>query len=273
MTVADQVDFPPKTDVLGIGVSRTSYQEATDLILQCAKLGRSCTVAATNVHSITTGYLEPEGHGRVLRHFSLVTPDGQPIRWALNLLRKRGESPLEDRVRGPQLMLEVCARAAQENVSIFLYGSTEKVLEELQNNLRKMFPDLVIAGSISPPFRPLSSEEDRADMTQILSSGAQIIFVSLGCPRQEAWGLEHAQILPYPILCVGAAFDFHAGNIPEAPEWMQRVGLEWFYRLYQEPGRLWKRYILLNPLYLVLLFLQVLKLLPVPSFGSITVEK
>jgi N-acetylglucosaminyldiphosphoundecaprenol N-acetyl-beta-D-mannosaminyltransferase len=257
---------PLKTNVLGIGVSRTNYQECTDFIIQCAKLQQCCTVAATNVHSITTGYLEPKGHGYVLRHFTLVTPDGQPIRWALNLLGKPGEEKLRDRVRGPQLMLDVCQRAATENISVFLYGSTEKVLADLQINLKQRFPQLKIAGAISPPFRPLSFEEDAVYMEQIHNSGARIILVSLGCPRQEAWAFEHRQVLPYPLLCVGAAFDFYAGNVPEAPEWMQKVGLEWFYRLYKEPRRLWKRYVLLNPLYLLLLSLQLLHLLPVDKY-------
>lgn len=251
-----------KTNVLGIGVCRTNYIECTELIIASAKQHQSCTVAATNVHSITTGYLDPKGHGLALRNFTLVTPDGQPIRWALNLLRKPHEQYLRDRVRGPQLMLNVCQRAEAENISIFLYGSTESVLEKLQLNLHEMFPKLVIAGAVSPPFRPLTPEEDAAYVEQILKSGAGIVFVSLGCPRQEWWAFEHKESLPRPLLCVGAAFDFYAGNVPEAPEWMQAVGLEWLYRFYQEPRRLWQRYLLLNPLYLILLFLQVINLLP-----------
>lgn len=263
MNYQDLLLPPSKTSVLGIGVSRTNYKECTELIIKSAKLHRYCAVAATNVHSITTGYLDPKGHGFALRHFTLVTPDGQPIRWALNLLRKRDEAVMRDRVRGPQLMIDVCRRAEAENISIFLYGSTESVLEKLQSNLYKMFPKLIIAGAISPPFRPLTPEEDAAYIDQILSSGAGVVFVSLGCPRQEKWAFEHEKVLPRPILCVGAAFDFHAGNIPEAPVWMQAIGLEWLYRLYQEPRRLWKRYLLLNPLYLILLFLQIINLLPV----------
>lgn len=253
---------PSKTNVLGIGVSRTNYRESTELIIASAKLHQSCTVAATNVHSITTGYLDPKGHGLALCHFTLVTPDGQPIRWALNLLRKPDEQVLGDRVRGPQLMLDVCQRAEAENISIFLYGSTESVLENLQSNLHEMFPKLIIAGAVYPPFRTLTPEEDAAYIQQILASGAGIVFVSLGCPRQEWWAFEHRESLPRPLLCVGAAFDIHAGNVSQAPEWMQAIGLEWLYRFYQEPRRLWKRYLLLNPLYLILLFLQLINLLP-----------
>ncbi len=254
---------PPKTNLLGIGISRTNYQESTDFIIQSAKLSQSCNVAAVNVHSITTAYLNEQGHGDVLRNFTLLTPDGQPVRWGINLFRQRGDKYLKERVRGPQLMLDVCDRAAFENISIFLYGARQEVLDQLQMTLKTKFPTLKIAGVISPPFRPLTPEEDAAYVEEIRSSGADIVFVSLGCPRQELWAFKHSDRLSCPILCVGAAFDFHAGNIPEAPEWMQIWGLEWFFRFYQEPKRLWKRYLLLNPLFILLVFLQLIKLLPV----------
>lgn len=253
---------PHKTSVLGIGVSRTNYRECTEYILQSAQQQQVCTVAASNVHSITSAYLDPEGYGYQLNHFTIVAPDGQPIRWALNLLRKPHESFLHDRVRGPELMLQVCAAAAQAGVSIFLYGSTEQVLETLQIELPSHYPQLKIAGTISPPFRTLTPEEDAQYIQEIRNSGAGILFVSLGCPRQEIWAFEHAHLLDCPILCVGAAFDFHSGNIPEAPNWMQSFGLEWLFRLCQEPKRLWRRYLLLNPLYTLLLILQLFKLLP-----------
>jgi exopolysaccharide biosynthesis WecB/TagA/CpsF family protein len=254
--------FPSKTSILGIPVSRTTYQECTELIIQSAKLHKLCTVAATDVHSIMTGYLHPKNHGYYLKNFTLVTPDGQPVRWALNLLRRKGEHFLCDRVRGPELMLRLCERAAAEGISIFLYGSKESVLENLQINLRKKFPNLIIAGAISPPFRPLSTEEDAAYIEQIRQSGAGILFVALGCPVQEAWAFEHSKQLETPVVCVGAAFDMHAGKVHQAPIWMQRFGLEWFYRFLQEPTRLWKRYLIINPLYLVFLVLQILNLLP-----------
>ncbi len=262
---------PIKTNILGIGVSRTKYKDCTDLIIQSAQSRQSCTVAAVNVHSITSGYLDPDGHGYQLNQFTLVAPDGQPVRWALNLLRNRDEEILPERVRGPELMLNICEQAAAKEISIFLYGSTEAVLETLQKNLQEKFPSLMIAGAVSPPFRPLTPQEDAAYTKQIRESGAGIVFVSLGCPRQEAWAFNHRHQLDCPIVAVGAAFDFHSGNIPEAPFWMQSLGLEWLFRFLQEPKRLWKRYWLLNPLYLILLGLQLLKLLPVEQ-DSIEVE-
>lgn len=254
---------PSKTNVLGIGVSRTNYQECTEYIIQSARQHQPCTVAPTPVHGIMTGYLDPKGHGYRLNKFTIVTPDGQPVRWAMNLLRKKSEKALRDRVYGPTLMLHICDRAAAEKMSIFLYGSTLTVLEKLQLSLKKKFPNLIIAGAISPPYRTLTQEEDAAYIEQIRESGASIVFLGLGCPRQEAWAFEHSHQLNCPIICVGAAFDFHSGNVRQAPPWMQRSGLEWFFRFTQEPIRLWQRYLLLNPLYLILLGLQLLKLLPV----------
>ena len=252
-----------QTSILGIGVRRTTYEECTDFIIEKAKLRQTCTVAEVNVHSLTSGYLSPKGHGYYLNHFTLVLPDGQPIRWALNLFRQSGEKFLKDRIRGPELMLRLCQRAADQGISIFLYGSTPSVLEKLQINLKNQFPNLMIAGAISPPFRPLTLAEDTEYVERISDSGAGIVFVGLGCPRQEKWAFLHSNDLNCPIVCVGAAFDMHAGQVQEAPLVWQKCGLEWLYRFCQEPTRLWKRYLLLNPLFMILVALQYLKLLPV----------
>lgn len=256
---------PKKTSVLGIGVSRTNYYDCTEFIIKSAKLRQSCTVAPTPVHGIMTGYLDPKGHGDRLNQFTLVVPDGQPVRWAMNLFRQTDEVPLKDRVYGPTLMLHLCASAANENIGIFLYGSSTEVLGQLAKNLKEKFPNLTIAGAISPPFRPLTPEEDAEYTQKIRESGAGIVFIGLGCPRQEAWAFKHSQQLNCALVCVGAAFDFHAGNIPQAPPWMQKAGLEWLFRLRQEPLRLWQRYVFLNPLYLILLFLQLINLLPLSA--------
>ncbi len=251
-----------KTSVLGIGVNRTTYQESTELIIESAKNRKSLPVAAVNVHSLTEAYLDGKGHGYRVKQFPLVVPDGQPVRWAMNILRQPGEKSLRDRVRGPELMLRLCKRAAEEGISVFFYGSTKSVLKNLRINLTRKFPNLIVAGAISPPFRTLSPEEDAEHIRQISQSGAGIVFVSLGCPKQEKWAFEHRDKLDCPILCVGAAFDMHAGNLPEAPILMQDLGLEWLYRFVREPVRLWKRYMLFNPIYVILLCLQLMKLLP-----------
>lgn len=260
--------YPMKTNILGIGISRTNYEESTNLIISSAKCQQCLTVAAVNVHSITEGYLDSGGHGKVLRNFALVAPDGQPVKWAVNLFRKRGQEPLKDRVRGPQLMLDVCEQAAREGIGIFLYGSKKSVLEKLEESLKEKFPELIISGSVSPPFRNLTEEEEAEYIRKIRASGASIVFVSLGCPKQEAWAFRHRNVLPYPLICVGAAFDFYAGNIPEAPVLMQNLALEWLYRLYKEPKRLFWRYSFYNSLYLILLLLQLIGCLPKRDYGD-----
>ncbi len=256
---------PNKISVLGIGVSHTNYLDCTEFIINSIKLQQSCTVAPTPVHGIMTGYLDPKGHGDRLNQFTLVVPDGQPVRWAMNLLREPEQAYLSDRVYGPTLMLRICSAAANENIGIFLYGSTSEVLVNLQQNLQAKFPNLTIAGTISPPFRPLTPEEDATYIQKIKDSRAGIVFIGLGCPRQEAWAFQHRQQLNCALVCVGAAFDFHAGNVSQAPSWMQKIGLEWLFRFLQEPTRLWQRYVFLNPLYLILLSLQLMRLLPLKT--------
>ncbi|MCG5056559.1 MAG: WecB/TagA/CpsF family glycosyltransferase [Limnoraphis sp. WC205] len=253
-----------KYNLLGIKVNAIDYESAVNQVMNAAKNQQSMIVAAQPVHGIMTAVLDKAYRYR-LNRFDLVCPDGQPVRWALNLLYKTN---LKDRVYGPNLTLYICEKAAQQDTGIFLYGSTPKVLEKLESNLIQKFPTLKICGSISPPYRPLTIEEDAAFIQQIQTSEARIVFVGLGCPRQETWAFEHRDLLNCPILCVGAAFDFHAGNIPQAPSWMQRGGLEWAFRLWQEPKRLWKRYVFLNPLYLILLFLQLIRVLPIEKWSK-----
>jgi exopolysaccharide biosynthesis WecB/TagA/CpsF family protein len=180
----------------------------------------------------------------------MLTPDGQPVRWGLNLLHEIG---LTDRVYGPTLMLRICEAAAADDQPIYLYGSRPAVLERLVKRLPEAVPGLKIAGFHSPPFRPLTPAEDAADIQAIKASGARILFVGLGCPRQEAWAFTHRDQLAVPIVCVGAAFDFHAGTLRQAPAWMQAHGLEWLFRLVMEPRRLWRRYTKHIPIYLFLL--------------------
>jgi len=179
------------------------------------------------------------------------------VRWALNWLHKIA---LPDRVYGPTLMLKVCDRAAQAGLPIYLYGSQSTVLAALQTNLQTRFPQLLVAGYQPSKFRQVSEQEQAEIAEGIRASGAAIVFVGLGCPRQEVWVYENRDLIGVPCLAVGAAFDFHAGLLPQAPAWMQKRGLEWLFRMVQEPSRLWKRYVFLNPAYLVLLLLQVLKL-------------
>lgn len=245
-----------KHSVLGVEVDALDYEAATERILTAALAQQSLAVTALAVHGVMTGVLDPEQKYR-LNSLDLVVPDGQPVRWALNWLHK---AALPDRVYGPTLMLKVCDLAAQRRLPIYLYGSTPDVLDALEANLIQRFPQLQIAGTQPSRFRQVTAEEQQEIAKDIQRSGAAIVLVGLGCPRQEVWVYENRDLIGLPCLAVGAAFDFHAGLLPQAPYWMQKRGLEWLFRMMQEPGRLWRRYVFLNPAYVALLLLQILRL-------------
>jgi exopolysaccharide biosynthesis WecB/TagA/CpsF family protein len=241
--------WPRKVDLFGVGVSVTTYDEAVALVLDAAEHRRRAIVACQAVHAVVTA-----GRDAMLRmmvnDFELVTPDGQPVRWAMNLLHAAG---LSQRVYGPELMLRLCEGAAERGIGVYLYGGTPEVLDKLQANLSNVFPTLRIVGAESPPFRDLSDAEDRAVIERIDSSGAGIAFIGLGCPKQDRFAHAHRASICSVQVCVGAAFDFHAGVKPMAPDWMQRHGLEWLFRFAQEPRRLWRRYLVTNSWFLAML--------------------
>jgi N-acetylglucosaminyldiphosphoundecaprenol N-acetyl-beta-D-mannosaminyltransferase len=238
--------WPPRFDLFGVRVSATTYDEACDAILTAVHAGRPSVVSLHAVHAIVTSSTDPELRRKV-NDFDMVGPDGQPVRWALNRLYSVG---LPDRVYGPEMMLRLCARAAAEGVAVYLYGSSPAVIEALCESLPRRFPGLVIAGAESPPFRELSAQEDEAMVARINASGAGIVFIGLGCPKQDHFAFDHRGRIRGVQVCVGAAFDFHAGKKKIAPAWMQRRGLEWLFRLSQEPRRLWRRYLVTNTLFL-----------------------
>ena len=254
-----------KKNILGILVDTVDYDATTKLILEAADVGGKLAVSALAVHGLMTGVLDKE-HKYRLNSLDLVVPDGQPVRWALNWLYAAG---LKDRVYGPNLTLRLCEKAAEKKVPVFFYGSRPEVLTLLCSNLQTMFPNLIIAGTLPSFFRPISNEEKIQVVASIRHSGARIIFVGLGCPRQEVWIYEFREALSMPLIAIGAAFDFHAKVIPQAFPFMQKLGLEWFYRLMMEPRRLWKRYLLLNPLYLYYLILQYFNLMVLEPTDSI----
>ncbi len=245
-----------KRNILGILVDAVDYESSVSAILIAARAHIPYSVSALAVHGVMTGIQDAFQRYR-LNHLDLLVPDGQPVRWGLNWLHHVG---LVERVYGPNLMLAVCSRAAEEHLPVYFYGSRPQVLAALCANLQQRFPQLIIAGQSPSLFRKSTQEEKKAIIQRILKSGSAITFVGLGCPRQEIWIYEYCAHLSQPTIAVGAAFDFHAGMLPQAPEWMQKSGLEWFFRLTREPGRLWKRYLLLNPWYLALLVQQKLNL-------------
>ena len=241
-----------KHNLLGILVDAVDYEAAVNRILDAARAHRGAAVSALAVHGVMTGVLDPT-HRYRLNRFDLIVPDGQPVRWALNLIHSAG---LEDRVYGPELTLRVCQRAAEEQAPVFFYGSTQPVLERVQSNLLKRFPKLKIAGMEPSKFRRLAQQEAFELSLRIRRSGATIVFAGLGCPRQETWAYEFRDLLGMPILAVGAAFPFIAGELRQAPPKLQRLGMEWFFRVCMEPKRLWRRYALLNPAYVALVGMQ-----------------
>lgn len=241
-----------KNNVLGVLVDATTYDEAAGAVLSAARDGRPFALTALAVHGVMTG-VQDKAHGARLNSYDMITPDGQPVRWALNWLHAAG---LTDRVYGPTLTLRVLQAAADEGLPVYLYGSTDDTLERLVPRLTAMFPALKIAGREPSKFRAARPGEDAEIADRIKSSGARIVLVGLGCPRQEAFVYAMRPLLAMPQLAVGAAFDYHAGLLRTPPSWMQRHGLEWLWRLGLEPARLWKRYLVLNPAYLIRLGLQ-----------------
>jgi len=241
-----------KKNVLGVLVDAVDYEAATDMILAAARERRRYAVTALAVHGVMTGVLD-RAHNARLNSFDLVTPDGQPVRGALNLLHHAG---LADRVYGPELTLRVLRGAAAEGLPVYLYGSTEPTLERLSAALHKQLPELEIVGSEPSKFR-LAAEGEAAEIAaRIRDSGARVVLVGLGCPRQEQFVYAMRPLVDAPLLAVGAAFDYHAGQLRKPPPWMQKRGLEWLWRLGLEPRRLWRRYLLLNPAYLARLTAQ-----------------
>jgi exopolysaccharide biosynthesis WecB/TagA/CpsF family protein len=244
-----------KKNLLGVLVDAVDYESAIGRIANAATARMPYGVTALAVHGVMTGVGDQIQRYRI-NALDLVTPDGQPVRWGLNLIHRVG---LRERIYGPKLMLGVCERASREGLPVYFYGSRAEVLVRLVNNLKSRFPTLQIAGTESSRFGQISPREKEEIVSRIVSSGAKITFVGLGCPRQEVFVFEYRQSLRMPVVAVGAAFDYHAGVLKEPTQKIQKLGMQWAYRLAQDPRGLWKRYLLLNPIYLFLLSLQATK--------------
>lgn len=247
--------WPDRKPVLGVNVSVTTYGEETDCVIRAAKARTSSCVTHLAVHGLVTGALDG-GLRRRLNAFDLVAPDGMPVKTALNVLFGAG---LPEHTRGPESTLRICERAAAESIGVYLYGSAPDTVSALRRNLLAKYPGLAVAGAEPSLFRPLTRDEDEALAGRINASGAGIVLLGLGCPLQEHFAYEHRGRISAVMVCVGAAFDFHAGVKKPAPEWMQRNALEWLFRLGQEPGRLWKRYLYTNSLFMLLFAAQYAK--------------
>lgn len=234
--------MPDRKSVIGVPVSVTDYAETVEVLLDAAVMRRPLCVTALAVHGVVEAVRDPEMRDAIAA-FDIVTPDGQPVRMALNLLHR---AQLQDRVYGPTLMLNLCEAAAARGVPIYLYGSTEETVTALGARLSERFAGLQVAATEPSLFRPIEPEESAALAARIEASGAGLVFIGLGCPRQEKFAHAHCDLIGVPQICVGAAFDFHAGTKKQAPAWMQRNSLEWLFRLVQEPRRLAGRYLYTN---------------------------
>lgn len=231
--------------ILGVSIDALGWDEILQQITIWAAAHESRTICACNVHSLITADTDPD-FKKALLHADLSTPDGAPVAWAL---RHMG-FPEQQRINGPDLMWKYAGLAEQKGQAIFLFGSNEQTLAKLSAALRLSFPCLRIAGTHAPPFQKTTTlEENPADTSLINRSGAHVVFVGLGCPKQEKWMDAHRHKINAVMIGVGAAFDYHAGVIKRAPLWWQHHGLEWLYRLCSEPRRLFKRYFLTNTLF------------------------
>lgn len=245
-----------KRDLLGVLVDAVDYDAAVSRVVQRARAGLPMAVSALAVHGVMECVADGEMRHRV-NSLDLVTPDGQPVRWALDLLHR---TALPDRCYGPTFMLRLCEAAAREGLPVYLYGSTDEVVRRLEDNLRARFPGLPVAGRTPSAFAQVGPERLDEIATRIRGSGARLVFVGLGCPRQEVFAYEMRERLGVPLIAVGAAFEYHAGIRREPPAWVQRAGLQWLWRLAEDPRRLWRRYARTNPRFVGLVALQALSL-------------
>jgi N-acetylglucosaminyldiphosphoundecaprenol N-acetyl-beta-D-mannosaminyltransferase len=243
-SLPDPIPITATDRVLGVPLGLIDYERTLKWIDAMAAEREHGYVCVCNVHTVMASQEDPELRSALLGA-SLNVPDGQPLVWALNAL---GHS-LSDRVYGPELMARACARAASSGQRFYLYGGrNQAALVQLALNLRQRYPGIRIVGGYSPPHRPLTDEEEAAVIAEINDASPDVVWVGIGVPKQEKWMAKLRPSLDAPLLIgVGAAFDFHAGLVPQAPPWLQRVGLEWAYRLVHEPRRLWRRYLRYNP--------------------------
>lgn len=230
--------------VLGAFIDAATFESCINTVARWAEARQSRYLCFCNVHAVVE-MQRNRGLEQALSEADMVLPDGMPVAW---MLRRLGFSR-QERINGPDFMHKYCEYAEKHGKSIYFYGSTSNTLAALKCWAALEFPDLKIAGSISPPFRDLTPEEDETVIRHINASGAGVLFVGLGCPKQEQWMAAHRDRIHAVMVGVGAAFDYHAGTLKRAPLWMQRTGLEWLYRLCCEPRRLWKRYLVTNTLF------------------------
>jgi N-acetylglucosaminyldiphosphoundecaprenol N-acetyl-beta-D-mannosaminyltransferase len=249
-----------RANVLGVGISAINLPQAVELILDAVQNNRKGYVAVTGVHGVSEAQTDLEFRN-ILNNAFLNTPDGMPMSWVGRLQGFREM----DRVYGPDLMLELAAASSSGDVRHFFYGGGPGVADALKESLEARFPGFTACGTYTPPFRPLNAEEEGDLVRQMSGCRPDICWVGLSTPKQERFMAAYLSKLPVKIMIgVGAAFDMHSGRTKQAPFWMQRTGLEWFFRLTQEPKRLWRRYMVNNPLFVMRIVAQLTKIRAYP---------
>ncbi|HWH70561.1 MAG TPA: WecB/TagA/CpsF family glycosyltransferase [Candidatus Sulfotelmatobacter sp.] len=253
LTSKPRVEAPSRVNVLGVALSAINLDSATALVAQALEQKTRGYVCVSGVHGVSEAQSDPVLR-QILNQACLNTPDGMPMVW---MGRLQGFNDM-DRVYGPDLMLRVCELSPARGFTHFLYGGAPGVAEELKGRLEQRFPGLQIVGTYTPPFRPLTPEEGQDLAQRVAALKPDVFWVGLSTPKQERFMAQYWQKLDATLFFgVGAAFDFHAGRVRQAPRWMQRSGLEWLFRLGCEPRRLWKRYLKNNPLFLLRAFGQL----------------
>ncbi|MBD2196685.1 WecB/TagA/CpsF family glycosyltransferase [Calothrix parietina] len=253
--------------ILGMKVNVINYKDATRQVIKFAKARKSSYVFLANVHMVMEAYDSAEFR-QIVNAADIVTPDGKPLSWSLQALGATNQQ----QVCGRELTLQILKAAALSRISVGFYGSSKNVLSALVTKMKQNYPDINIAYAYSPPFRSLTPQEKDDVIQEIKSTGVQILFVGLGCPKQERWIAQHKNQIPAVMLGIGGAFDMLAGAKPQVPCWMQNIGLEWLFRLCLEPRRLWYRNFRHSPRFIVMFARQILKLililalLPAPAF-------
>ena len=239
--------------IIGAPIVVGSIDSISEVLIQEGQASFSGYVCISNVHMVTTA--KKNVALRSAMDAAMVnTSDGMPLVWGL---RMQGFNQAQ-RVSGPDLMIKICEKAQSSNLPVYFYGGSPSVVEVMKTKLSKYFPDLILAGIESPPILLDQPEVDPKVVGKIKNSGAKIVFVGLGCPKQELWMHSYSPHIPAVLIGVGAAFDFFSGRVKRAPLWIQKIGLEWFYRLCSEPQRLWKRYLVTNSMFIYYLLREII---------------
>lgn len=249
----DKIEKKNRVRVVSLFPDVVNHERVIEKIAELVERGNGGYVCFSTVHMVMESH-DDKTFGAKVNDADLIVTDGMPLVWMQKFQGKDAAS----RVRANDLMISLCAYAERENLKVGFYGGKQEVIDGILKRAENDFPNLQISYAFSPPFRPLTGEEDAEIVRKINESGTQILFMGLGCPKQENWMSAHKEKLKAVMLGVGASFDFYAGNVKESPEWMGKLGLEWLYRLTQEPKRLWRRYLILNPRFMWLAFLQLI---------------